>query len=66
VINTLTGIHQIVLFCFVFTLSIFHQWYQSLYGGRREKKEKYGKRFSEKSSEEKNILTVENFLSDVT
>ena len=29
VINTLTGIHQIVLFYFVFTLFIFHQWYQS-------------------------------------
>jgi hypothetical protein len=29
------------------------------------KEETYWKRFSEKSSEEKNILTVENFLSDV-
>jgi hypothetical protein len=124
------GIHQIVLFCFVFTLFIFHQWYQSLYGERRErekrslnllsvisktidrqvlglatriawynhyclivfpkdnlfevtvgglcysgdlerledcynKKENYWKRFSEKSSEKKRFLTVENLLSDV-
>ena len=59
VINTLTGIYQFILLC------LFHQCYQSHHGERREKEEKYWKRFYEKSSEEKNILTMENLFSEI-
>ena len=59
-INTLTGIHQIVLFCFYFVdiPSVVSEpsWW------KKEKEEIYWKRFSEKSSEEEDIHSKENIL----